>query len=116
MGILIPAAIPVMPGQTDRVRNFQKELEPHRKEWERLNKEATVTRYGVYLVETPKGDWAIHVMEADDPTKIRNQFTDSACDNWWLDYLRDVHGIDMRRIPVEEQPQPPPAVFTWPEG
>jgi hypothetical protein len=116
MGILIPAAIPVMPGQTDRVRNFQKELEPHRKEWERLNEEATVTRYGVYLVETPKGDWAIHVMEADDPTKIRNQFTDSACDNWWLDYLRDVHGIDMRRIPVEEQPQPPPAVFTWPEG
>ena len=116
MGVLIPTVLPVLPGQTERVRNFQKELEPHRQEWERLNREATVTRYNVYLQETPMGDLAIHEMEADDPTKIRNQFTDSACDNWWLDYLRDVHGIDMRRMSVEDQPKPPPPVFTWPEG
>jgi hypothetical protein len=115
MGVLIPAALPVLPGQSDRVRNFKTELAPHRDEWERLNRVATVTRYAVHLQETPMGDLAIHVMEADDPSRIRDQFTESSCDRWWLDYLRDVHGLDLRGVLPEEMPQAPPPVFTWPE-
>lgn len=116
MGVLIPAVLPVLPGQSDRVRNFEKELAPHREQWERLNREATVTRYNVYLQETPMGDLAIHAMEADDPSRIPRVFTDSSCDAWWLDYLRDVHGIDLRGVPLEKQPAPPPPVFLWAEG
>ncbi|HEX9236514.1 MAG TPA: hypothetical protein VF972_09575 [Actinomycetota bacterium] len=105
---------PVLPVQSDQVRNFGQEVGSHKDEWERLNREATVTRYGVWLQEIRMGDFAIHVLEVDDPTKIRQVFTQSAHDNWWLDYLKDVHGIDLRNIPADQQPTPPPQMFGWP--
>lgn len=111
MGTLIPAALPVLPGQSDRVRNFEKEMEPHRAEFERLNKEATVTRYTTHLQESPQGDIAIHTFEVEDPSRVPRSFTDSAYDNWWLDYLRDVHGIDIRSMPSPPSPAMP--AFEW---
>lgn len=113
MGVLIAAALPVLPGQSDRVRTFARDLEPHQEEWERLNREATVTRYVTYLQESPQGDVAIVIMEADDPTMIRSTFTDSAYDNWWLDYLRDVHGVDMRGMHPEDYPAAATPVQVW---
>ena len=113
MGVLIAAALPVLPGQSDRVRNFDRDLEPYREEWERLNREATITRYVTYLQESPQGDVAIVIMEADDPTKIRTTFTDSAYDNWWLDYLRDVHGADLRAMKPEDYPEAAKPVQLW---
>jgi hypothetical protein len=116
MGTLIVAALPVLPGQSDRVRNFGKELEEHREEFERLNREATVTRYLSYLQELPQGDVEIVVFEAEDPTKIRQYFTgDTPYDSWWLDYLRDVHGLDLRSIPEGQWPTGPAPTFSWPE-
>ena len=113
MGVQIAVAFPVVEGQRDRVVNFGRELEPNLDEWERLNREATVTRYGVWLQESPMGDLAIVVMEADDPTKIGRAFTDSAYDRWWLDFLRDCHGIALHGLSPEEIPSPPPQVYEW---
>jgi hypothetical protein len=113
MGVLIAAALPVLPGQSDRVRSFDSDLEPHREEWERLNREATVTRYSTFLQESPQGDVALVVMQVDDPTKIRSTFTDSAYDTWWLDYLRDVHGLDLRSMSPEDYPAAATPVQIW---
>ena len=112
MGYLTAAAFPVMPGQVERVKNFGQEVDPHKKEFDRLNREAgDFKRFSVFLQESPMGDLAIFVFEFDDPSKVRTSFTDSPYDTWWLDYLRDVHGLDIRALP--EVPSPPPMVFDW---
>ena len=116
MGVQIPVVLPVVPGQSDRVRNFGQEVEAHKQEFERLNREATVTGYGVWLQETPMGDFAIHTIVAEDPTKLARVFTETDYDQWWLDYLRDVHGVDLHGVPLEQQPTPPPQVYEWKAG
>lgn len=113
MGYWIAAALPVLPGKSDRVRNFRQEIEPHIGEFERLNREATVTRYANWLQESPAGDIEIVVMEAEDASRIRSSFTDSPYDRWWLDYLQDVHGIDMT---TPDPPSAPPIVWEWRQG
>lgn len=112
MGYLTAAAFPVLPGQIERVRNFGKELQPNLEEFERLNREAgDFRRFAIFLQESPMGDLAIYVFEAEDPRTVRGSFTDSAYDTWWLDFLRDVHGLDIRSLP--EVPPPPPMVYEW---
>jgi hypothetical protein len=111
VGYLSASVFPVLPGQKDRVKNFGNELAPHIEEFERLNRDGTFTRFNVYLQETPMGDFAIWAFEVDDPTKVRTSFTDSAYDTWYLDYLRDVHGVDIRSM--TEVPNPPPLVYEW---
>ncbi len=106
----IASALPVLPGQAGRVRDFAAEIEPHLEEFERLNREATVTRYASWLQESPMGDLELVVMESEDPTKIARRFTDSDYDRWWLGYLKDVHGIDML---VPKPPAPPPMIWEW---
>ncbi|MGH2710232.1 MAG: hypothetical protein ACRDH9_03385 [Actinomycetota bacterium] len=115
MGYVINYAAPVLPGQSERARNFEKELEPHMDEFLRLNKEATITRFQTFLQETPMGDLQLYLMEADDPTKLRQIIPGGTpYDEWWLDYLRDVNGIDLRTLQEKEPPTPPAPVFTWP--
>jgi hypothetical protein len=102
---------PVLPGQKDRVLNYKQELEANLTEFERLNAEGTFQRFAVYLQETPMGDFAIYAFEVDDPTKIRTSFRDSAYDTWYLDFIRDVHGLDLRTM--NPPPSPPPQVYEW---
>lgn len=117
MGYIGVAVLPVVPGQEDRVRNFGKEVAQHQEEWERLCREAGgFTRFSVFLQETPMGNFALQTWELEDPGKVRQSFTDSAHDTWWLDYLRDVHGLDLRNWPADQPPPtPPPLVFDWKE-
>ena len=116
MGMQGAVALPVVPGQEDRVRNFGQEVGAHQEEWERLNREhGGYTRYAVFLQETPMGNFALHTWEYDGPEGMRNAFTDSDHDAWWLDYLRDVNGIDLRNWPADAPPPTPPALcFAWP--
>ncbi len=109
MGDLFAAALPILPGQSDRVRAFGLELEAVRQEYDHLNESATVARHVVFLSPGPMGDLAIHVMEADDLARIQRDFTDSAHDKWWLGFLKDVHGVDLLNMP--EPPSPPEMVF-----
>jgi hypothetical protein len=113
MGYLTAVAFPVLQGQAERVKNFGQEVEPHKEEFERLNRDAgDFKRFSVFLQESPMGDLALFVFEFDDPSKVRTSFTDSPYDTWWLDYLRDVHGLDLRAA-LEEGQTPPPMVFDW---
>ena len=111
MGELIAFTAPVQPGKSDRVRSFGEELAEHQAEFERLNKEATVTRFAITLQETPMGDFAIFLTEADDPTRLPRTFTDSAYDTWWVAWLKDVIGLDLAAMP--EPPAPPQVAYDW---
>lgn len=111
---VIAAALPVLPGRSDRVRRFADEVAANLDEFARLNREGTFDRYSVFLQESPSGDVAIHVFHVQDPSRIRTAFTDSEYDTWWLDYLRDVHGVDLRSMP--EPPPPATLVFDWKQG
>jgi hypothetical protein len=104
MGAIFAATLPILPGQAERVRNFAKELGAVRHEYNELNIKATLSRHLVSL----QGETAIHVMEGEDLSKIAREFTDSEHDKWWLDFLRDVHGIDLRG---GAQPELPELVF-----
>lgn len=109
MGDLFAAALPILPGQSDRVRAFGRELEAVRDEYDQLNKNATLSRHVVFIQPSPMGDLAIHVMEGDDLARIQRDFDDSAHDKWWLGFLKDVHGVDLLNMP--EPPQPSEMVF-----
>ena len=108
MGHVIAYAVPVLPGQSDRVRDFGRELSAVRDRYDELNRAATVSRHVVFLKSSPAGDVAIHIMETNDPSRFLRDFDDSAYDRWWLDYMRDVHGVDLRNF---EPPPPPAPVF-----
>ena len=115
MGHLGAVFFPIVPGQEDRVRNFGDEIAQHKEEWERLMREnGGWKHFAVFLQETPMGNFAIQTWELDDPSQVRQSFGDSAYDAWWLDYLRDVHNIDVRNWPADQPPpSPPPMVFEW---
>jgi len=109
MGHVFSGAFPILPGKSDRVGNFERELAPHRAEWDRLSREGTFRFYNVTLQSGPHGDMAIYSFEVADPTKIRTAFTDSPHDRWWVGYFLDVHGMDLSAI----QGAPPATIFTW---
>lgn len=109
MGYVFSGAFPVLPGKSERVKNFEKELQPYRAEWDRLCDECTFRFYNITLQSGPDGDVAIYSMEFADPTKVRTSFTDSPHDQWWTSYMMDVHGIDL----TVGESNPPPTVFTW---
>ena len=109
MGHVFSGAFPIRPGKSDRVRDFEQELAPHRQEWDRLCREGTFRFYNVTLQSGPQGDMAIYSFEVADPSKIRTGFTDSPHDRWWTAYFLDVHGLDLSSI----SSVPPATIFTW---
>ena len=42
-------ALPVFPDKAERVRGFQAELEPHRRAYDELNRQATISHHEMYL-------------------------------------------------------------------
>ena len=118
MGILVSYAVPVLPGQEDRVRNFEQELRDNglMEDFEALNDQATVSRIQTNLQEDPAGGPAIAIttMEVEDPTRVGREFGDSAYDKFWTTYLTEVHGFpNLTGIPTDQMPSPPPVVFSW---
>ena len=111
MAYVASAAFPVLPGKADRVRNFAQEVAPHKAEFDRLCRDAGAFRYfNVTLQPSPMGDLCIYSFVFDDPGKVRMRFSNSDYDKWWTDFVKDVHGIDLRAPDI---PSPPPSVFTW---
>lgn len=102
MGTLI-YALPVLPGQADRVRRFQEEIEPLRADYDELNRQASVTRHEMYPQESQQGDLAITIMEADDLTSpaLWRTMGETPYDLWWRAWNRDVHGFD----PADMRPE-----------
>ena len=109
MAFMGSVALPVLPGKTERVRNIGKEIAAHQAEWDRLCRETgAFQHYNVTLQESPQGDLCIYSMVLEDPGKVRMAFGETPYDQWWLAFVKDVHGLDIKHgAPL------PPSVFTW---
>ncbi len=109
MAFMGSVVLPVLPGKAERVRNIGTEIAAHQAEWDRLCRETGGFRhYNVTLQETPGGDFCIYSMVLDDPSQVRMKFGESPYDQWWVAFVRDVHGVD-----VSNGAPLPPSVFTW---
>jgi hypothetical protein len=109
MTSMMSVALPVLPGKVDRVRNIGQEIAGRQTEWNRLCREAgAFCHYNITLQESPNGDLCIYSMVLSEPEKVRMRFGDGEYDQWWLDFVRDVHGLDLSNGAAM-----PPSVFTW---
>ena len=106
MAYVASAAFPVLPGKADRVRNFAQEVAPHKAEFDRLCRDAGAFRYfNVTLQPSPMGDLCIYSFVFDDPGNVRMRFSNSDYDNWWTDFVKDVHGVDLSQPPAGPLPE-----------
>ena len=112
MGIIYGGTFPVLPGKEERIRNFANELAPHQAEWDRLCEEGTFSMVAILLQETPNGMIATYVNEVEDMDGRRTSFGDSPYDRWWLEFAKDVYGIDLANLPPRRKP-PSETVFQW---
>ena len=100
-------ALPIKPGQTERVLKFGAELDGRglRAEYDQLNEVATIRQHLIAIQPGPPIELAIHTLVCDDMNKLGRMFTNGAYDQWWLDFLRDVHGLDVRMNPTFPNPK-----------
>ena len=115
--MLFGNARPILPGKTDRVRRLAEELAPHRVAYDALNAGYGI-RSHVMWVSHLVGDvdlWVnIYEMDAEDMARMRLRTWDpdgSAYDGWWLGWVLDVFGVDMRT--ANGLAGPPERVFAW---
>lgn len=107
---VVAFAIPILPGKSHRVTKLEEEMGAVWDEYEELNRQATVSRHLVFLQHTPLGDVVVNVMEVDDPSKLARRLSDSAYDRWFIDYTKDVVGIDPSTLTGTEMPT---LAFSW---
>ena len=116
--MLFGNARPILPGKLDRVRRLGDELAPHRSEYDALNAGYGIRRHVMWLSHLVDGTdiWVnIYDMDAEDMARMRGRTWDpvgSDYDRWWLAWVQDVFGVDMRTH--NGLAGPPERVFDWP--
>ena len=97
-------AIPIVPGKEDLDRQVLDELAgARREEYEASLRDAGISRQAIWHEETPDGTLAIVYVEADDEeAAMRWTTSDSAISQWFVEQMREVHGMD-----ISQQPPPP---------
>jgi hypothetical protein len=110
---LICAVVPVRPGQEERVRRFRDEMgDEGRGRYEELNRRAGISRHAIWLQQLPSGWVSVNLFEVDDPSRFPRQFDESdPFDRWWLEFVREVHGLDLQAVSVV--PAPPGPTYLW---
>ncbi len=114
--MLFASAVPLVPGKTDRYRNLAAELEPHLEEYASLNARFQVGRHAFWINHARNGtDLGVSVYEIapEGLAEMKQRVWDpsSPYDRWWLEFVRDVNGVDMLIEPSHAAPPEP--VFAW---
>ena len=115
--MLFSSARLIRPGRTERVERVADELAPHRAEYEALNERFGVTAHAIWVNHLADGtDLMVNSYEIDPdalPTMLARPWRpdDSAYDRWWLDFVRDVIGVDMTA--GSGLAAPPERVLEW---
>ena len=117
--MLFASAVPIARGETDRYRNLAIELEPHVEEYSGLNARYEIARHAFWINHTRSGaDLGVSVYDIAqtglESMRQRKWDTTSAYDSWWLEFVRDVNGIDLLTEPAHAAA--PEQVFSWERG
>ena len=94
----IAYALPVLPGQADRLENWAEELAPHMDDYLILNEQGTVKRHYEWLQRGPNGDLRLTVFEVDDAEALSREFEDTTYDRFWRQHVRELHGFDPQAV------------------
>jgi hypothetical protein len=115
--MLFGNARPILPGKLERVRGLADELAPHRDEYDALNAGYRIRSHVMWvshLVDDVDLWVNIYEMDPEDMARMRQRTWDpavSAYDRWWLEWVEDVFGVDMRTR--NGLAGPPEKVFEW---
>lgn len=115
--MLFSTARPVLPGKFDRARRVTEELAEHRAEYEALNERYGVRQHAMWVSHHPTaGDIYVALYEIDPAglELMRTRTWDpehSAYDRWWLEWVEDVLGHDLRS--GSGFVAPPEPIFEW---
>lgn len=114
--MLFASAVPLAAGKTDRYRNLAAELKPHFDEYAALNRRYEVEKHAFWINHTAGGtDLGVSVYDIGEDglgrMRLREWDRASSYDRWWLEFVRDVNGIDMLAEPTHAAPPEP--VFAW---
>jgi len=104
----IAMAFPVLPGKTEKARQFMKSLKTeHAKDFAALEKKLRTTKEAVFLQTSPEGDMIIDYYECARPeksaealAKLRDEFA-----MWMKGEISDITGIDVEAMAKEPIPQ-----------
>ena len=101
MAIMLFAA-PILPGKLDTWKSFNKDIQGSRKAaMDALSSRTGVTRQVASLQQTPHGDFAVVMIEADDPSKFMVAMgtgTDEMAKGFRAQVM-DFHGMDLASPP-----------------
>jgi hypothetical protein len=98
-------AVPVLPGMSDRCRQFSAELlGPRRAEFEASRARLGIGSEQLWLQESPQGTLAVVYLEAEDLERCLAGISSSQdpFDVYWREQIMAIHGIDL------SQPLPGP--------
>ena len=107
MNKMIAMAIPILPGQTEHWHNFLNRLKNDKLNDYKASREKLGVRERVFLQQSPQGDFAIVLMEGNDPQSAFKQFgqgTD-AFTKWFIDEVKTIHGLDLSSPPMNALPE-----------
>lgn len=97
-------ALPILPGKTEAVREFMRELEGERKgEYDRSERRIGVTEEAWFLAPLPSGDHLVAYMESQDFARTLELFVQSRddFDLWFKSRLAETTGVDMNNPPPD---------------
>ena len=105
---------PVVPGKTiDDVRAIARRFEGDPEGWAESRRRLGVTLERAYFQETPMGSFVIAYLETTRPIEevlTAPAHSDLEIDRWFVDHVRDVHGVDLREM---QQAPPLENVGEW---
>ncbi len=104
---IFAAAFPVLPGKVAAVKQFSKELQMKKKEFERSEKRLGVKKESWFLQTSPQGNWIVVHFEAKDVDRALMDFAKSTdpFDVWYKDQVKQVTGMDMAAPPSGPMPE-----------
>jgi hypothetical protein len=107
---LFAIAVPVVPGKTEQLRRFIKELNGARHNDFAASRRRLGVRERTFFQSTPHGDMVVVTLEGDDPAGAFKRFAEAndAFTKWFAQQVKEVHGIDL----AQPAPGPLPELVT----
>jgi hypothetical protein len=104
---LFAMAIPVLPGKSEQLKKFTKELTTtYKKEFNESRKKLGVQER-TFFQSTPMGDFIIVTLEGNNPQDSFTKFGQGTDEftKWFISQAKEIHGIDLTKKPEGSLPE-----------